>query len=74
MLLMQPIGIDWHHEMHGGRNIDFEDVDFKKWKSPALFVAPATNTHGDGRLNSRVINTVWNEVCELGGVGSHTPP
>jgi integrase len=48
-------------------------ADFKKWKSPALFLSPATNTHGDGRLNSRVINTVWNEVCELAGAGDHTP-
>ena len=48
-------------------------ADFKKWKSPALFHSPATNAHGDGRLNPRVINTVWNEVCNLAGVGGHTP-
>ena len=48
-------------------------ADFKKWKSPALFLSPATNAHGDGRLNPRVINTVWNEVCNLAGVGGHTP-
>jgi integrase len=33
----------------------------------------ATTAHGNGRLNPRVINTVWNKVCELAGVGGHTP-
>jgi integrase len=47
--------------------------DFKKWKSPALFLSPATNAHGDGRLNPRVINTVFNEACSLAGVEGHTP-
>ena len=46
---------------------------FKKWKSPALILAPATNAHGDGRLNTKVINTVFNEVCCLAGVEGHTP-
>ena len=49
------------------------DQDYKKWKSPALFLSAATTAHGNGRLNPRVINTVWNEVCELAGVGGHTP-
>jgi integrase len=49
-------------------------VDFEKWKSPALFLSPTTNAHGDGRLNPRVINTVWNAVCNLAEVGGHTPP
>jgi integrase len=48
-------------------------ADFEKWKSSALLLSAATNTHGDGRLNPRVINTVWNEVCKLAGVGGHTP-
>ena len=48
-------------------------ADFKKWKSLALFLSPATNAHGDSRLNSRVINTVFNEVCSLAGVEGHTP-
>ncbi len=48
-------------------------ADFKKWKSPALFLSPITNAHGDGRLNPRVINTVFNEVCSLTGVKGHTP-
>jgi hypothetical protein len=34
-------------------------ADFKKWKSPALFLSPETNAHGDGRLNPKVINTVY---------------
>jgi site-specific recombinase XerD len=48
-------------------------ADSKRWKSPALFLSPATNAHGDGRLNPRVINTVFNEVCNLAGVEGHTP-
>ena len=48
-------------------------ANFKKWKSPALFLSPTTNAHGDGRLNPRVINTVFNEVCSLAGVRGHTP-
>ena len=48
-------------------------ADFKKWQSLALFLSAATIVHGNGRLNVKVINTVWNEVCELGGVGGHTP-
>jgi site-specific recombinase XerD len=47
-------------------------ANFKKWKSPALFLSPATNAHGNGRLNPRVINTVFNEVCSLAGVEGHT--
>jgi integrase len=47
--------------------------DNKKWKSPALFLSAATISHGNGRLNVRAVNTVWNEVCELAGVGCHTP-
>jgi integrase len=49
------------------------DQDYKRWKSPALFLSAATTAHGNGRLNPRVINTVWNEVCELAGVEGHTP-
>jgi len=52
---------------------DERTADFEKWKSPALFLSPSTNTHGNGRLNSRVINTVFNEVCSLAGVVGHTP-
>jgi site-specific recombinase XerD len=48
-------------------------ADFKKWKSPVLFLSPATNPHGDGRLNPRVIKTVFKEVCILAGVEGHPP-
>jgi integrase len=48
-------------------------ADAKKWKSPALFLSPHTTAHGTGRLNPRVINTVWNEVCALAGVEGRTP-
>jgi site-specific recombinase XerC len=47
--------------------------DFKKWKSPALFLSPVTKAHGDGRLSPRVINTVFNEACNLAGVEGHNP-
>ena len=47
--------------------------DDKKWRSAALFLSPATNPHGNGRLNPKVINTAWNEVCRLAGVEGHTP-
>jgi integrase len=47
--------------------------DFKRWRSPALFLSPATTPHGNGRLNPKVINTAWNEVCQLAGVEGHTP-
>jgi len=42
-------------------------ADFKLWKSQA------TNAHGEGRLNPRVIYSVFNEVCSLSGVEGHTP-
>ena len=48
-------------------------ADFKKWKSPALFLSAATNAHGDGPLSPRVINTVFKEACSLTGVEGHTP-
>ena len=52
--------------------INMERVgDNKKWRSPALFLSAATSAHGNGRLNVRVVNTVWNEVCELAGVEAH---
>lgn len=49
------------------------DHDHQKWQSPALFLSPATTSHGNGRLNPRVINTVWNEVCQLARVEGRTP-
>ena len=47
--------------------------DYKHWRSPALFLSPATIAQGDGRLSPKVINTVWNEVCDLAQVKGHTP-
>jgi site-specific recombinase XerD len=46
--------------------------DFSKWKSPTLFLSPATNAHGNGRLSPKVINTVWNEACQHAEVEGHT--
>jgi integrase len=49
--------------------------DHKRWKSPALFLflSPATTANGNGRLSPKVINTVWNEVCQMADVEGHTP-
>ena len=47
--------------------------DHKRWKSPALFLSPATTANGNGRLSPKVINTVWNEACQLAEVEGHTP-
>lgn len=47
--------------------------DNEKWGSPALFLSPLTNPHGDGRLATRVINDVWTEVAEIAGVENKTP-
>lgn len=48
-------------------------VDDEKWKSPALFLTPSTNPHGDGRLSVQIVNDVWNEVAALAGVEGKTP-
>ena len=48
-------------------------VDFAKWGSAALFLSAGATAHGNGRLNVRVVNTVWNEVCQHAGVEGHTP-
>lgn len=47
--------------------------DNEKWRSSALFLSPATNPNGDGRLTPKVINDVWNEVSEIAGVEGRTP-
>ena len=47
--------------------------DFAKWRSPALFLSSSSTAHGNGRLNPRVVNTIWNEVCKIAGVEGHTP-
>jgi integrase len=47
--------------------------DTEKWHTRALFLSPLTNPHGDGRLTVKVINDVWNEVCELAGIEDRTP-
>lgn len=47
--------------------------DFEKWKSAALFLSAANNPHGDGRLNERWINTVWDAICAVAGVEGKTP-
>ena len=48
--------------------------DQEKWQSHALFLSPATNPHGDGRLTPKVINTVWNQVRDFAGVDKNKTP
>ena len=48
--------------------------DQEKWQSHALFLSPATNPHGDGRLTPKVINTVWNQVRDFAGVDKDKTP
>ena len=48
--------------------------DQDKWQSHALFLSPAANPHGDGRLSPKVINTVWNQVRDFAGVDQDKTP
>jgi site-specific recombinase XerD len=47
--------------------------DDEKWNSPALFITPLTNPHGDGRLSVQIVNDIWNEVTAIAGVKGKTP-
>jgi integrase len=47
--------------------------DNKKWNSPALFITPLTNPHGEGRLSVQIVNDIWNEVMAIAGVKGKTP-
>lgn len=47
--------------------------DVEKWQNPALFLSARTTAHGDGRLQSKAVNEVWNQVCEKAGVKGKTP-
>ena len=50
-----------------------EDADFHS-QSPALFLPASTIVNSPaGRLTSSVINTVWNEVCQLAHIKNRTP-
>lgn len=48
--------------------------DFQKWQSHALFLASSVSPHGDGRLNPKGINTVWNQVRDFAGVDKEKTP
>jgi len=47
--------------------------DAEKWRSPALFLTPENNPLGDGRMNVKIVNEVWNEAAKLAGVEGKTP-
>ncbi len=47
--------------------------DHDKWQSNSLFLAAKTNGRGNGTLTHRVINTIWNEVCQAAGIEGKTP-
>jgi integrase len=48
-------------------------IDDEKWNSPAVFLSPCTNPHGNGRLTVKVINQVWDDVCKVADVKGKTP-
>ena len=48
-------------------------VDDEKWNSPAVFLSPCTNPHGNGRLTVKVINQIWDDVCKVADVKGKTP-
>ncbi|KJS01989.1 MAG: hypothetical protein VR65_07020 [Desulfobulbaceae bacterium BRH_c16a] len=48
--------------------------DQEKWQSHALFLAASVSPHGDGRLNPKGINTVWNQVRDFAGVDKDKTP
>lgn len=48
--------------------------DQGKWQAHALFLASSVSPHGDGRLNPKVINTVWNQVRDYAGVDKEKTP
>lgn len=47
--------------------------DDGRWQSSALFLAAGATSQGNGRLNVKAINTVWNQVCGEAGVTGKTP-
>ena len=47
--------------------------DFQKWQSPALFLSARTTAHGDGRLQAKAVNDIWNRMCEKACVKGKTP-
>lgn len=44
-----------------------------KWNSPAVFLSPYTNPHGNGHLTVKVINQVWDDVCKVADIKGKTP-
>ncbi len=47
--------------------------DNRKWRSPALFLAPHTNPNGEGRLSVNTANAIWQAVCQGANVSGKTP-
>ena len=47
--------------------------DNAKWNSPALFLAAKTIALGTGRLSTRTINQIWDDICTTAGVAGKTP-
>ena len=52
---------------------DERTEDFTKWQSPALFLPAGTRTQSKGRFNVKMINNIWQQVCEMAGVKGKTP-
>jgi integrase len=49
------------------------NTDNVKWQSPMLFLSNCMNPHGNGCLNVKMINLIWNEVCKVAGVDEKSP-
>lgn len=49
------------------------NLDTVMWNTPALFLSACTNKKGNGRLSTRIINYIWNDVCHIAGVQGRTP-
>jgi site-specific recombinase XerD len=47
--------------------------DDARWQSPYLFLSADNAPSGKGNLGVKVVNTLWDEVCELAGVTGKTP-
>ncbi|NTU72722.1 hypothetical protein HGB07_00925 [Candidatus Roizmanbacteria bacterium] len=50
------------------------EEDPEKLQAHTLFLASSVSPHGDGRLNSKLINTVWNQVRDFAGVDKDKTP
>ena len=48
-------------------------LDAGAFQANALFLPPASVKNSKGRIQPSVVNTVWNQVCKMAGVGGAAP-